>query len=419
MIRKLFLISLLANLGLVAAVAYRVSHRPASVVADLPEVEAVAKLSSPTPAFIPPGTTVSYVTNESRAEFSWGLIETADYKKYIANLRAVGCPEETIRDIIIADVTKNYARRGLALQREQRAKQKYWQNDREDHAGNPNSAWRQMRTWGKERIALLKELLGPDVLDEMEKNQVAGLFSWGGNNRKEWAFLPADKRDLAQQMNDKYQELVQEVYFKSKGDYGDETQAQIRALQKQKSTEMAAILSPQELEDYELRQSQTAQNMRYQMEYFKASEDEYRKIFKSQKTFDEQFADYNHDPDDLEGQKKWQEANKVLRDAQKAALGERATAYARSQDNQYQQLVRLTAGDGMQPDVADKVYDIRQAVEDAQNKLRLKGDLTPDQLRAAMKQVSTDAQKTVAQLLGEKIFSTYRNSGGIWLYGGQ
>src|SRR3954462_879248 len=36
--------------------------------------------------------------------FQWASVESPDYREYIANLRAIGCPEETIRDIVIADV---------------------------------------------------------------------------------------------------------------------------------------------------------------------------------------------------------------------------------------------------------------------------------------------------------------------------
>src|SRR5882724_11186316 len=43
--------------------------------------------------------------------FSWQEVESADYPAYVANLRAIGCPEQTIRDIIIADVNALYARR--------------------------------------------------------------------------------------------------------------------------------------------------------------------------------------------------------------------------------------------------------------------------------------------------------------------
>ena len=43
--------------------------------------------------------------------FHWTEVESADYKEYISRLRAVQCPEETIRDIIVADINKLYAPR--------------------------------------------------------------------------------------------------------------------------------------------------------------------------------------------------------------------------------------------------------------------------------------------------------------------
>src|SRR5437667_8824635 len=36
-------------------------------------------------------------------EFRWSQIESEDYPTYIANLRAIGVPEKTIRDIVLAD----------------------------------------------------------------------------------------------------------------------------------------------------------------------------------------------------------------------------------------------------------------------------------------------------------------------------
>jgi len=48
------------------------------------------------------------------ARFSWHSVEAEDYKRYIANLRNIACPEATIRDIITADVDKLYAPRFAA-----------------------------------------------------------------------------------------------------------------------------------------------------------------------------------------------------------------------------------------------------------------------------------------------------------------
>src|SRR5213080_904609 len=44
-----------------------------------------------------------------RQFFSWRSVESDDYPTYVANLREIGCPEQTIRDIIIADVNGLYS----------------------------------------------------------------------------------------------------------------------------------------------------------------------------------------------------------------------------------------------------------------------------------------------------------------------
>jgi len=40
---------------------------------------------------------------------NWASIESTNYHTYITNLRAIGCPEETVRDIIITDISKLFA----------------------------------------------------------------------------------------------------------------------------------------------------------------------------------------------------------------------------------------------------------------------------------------------------------------------
>lgn len=46
------------------------------------------------------------VTNTVVKQMTWETVEAPDYREYIENLRNIDCPEETIRDIILADVNK-------------------------------------------------------------------------------------------------------------------------------------------------------------------------------------------------------------------------------------------------------------------------------------------------------------------------
>ena len=43
--------------------------------------------------------------------FRWSQIESDDYKEYIQNLRDIGCPEETIRNLVKQDLDKYYDQR--------------------------------------------------------------------------------------------------------------------------------------------------------------------------------------------------------------------------------------------------------------------------------------------------------------------
>lgn len=47
--------------------------------------------------------------------FSWRQIESADYRTYLANLRSIGCPSQTIADILRADIHDLYKRKRVEL----------------------------------------------------------------------------------------------------------------------------------------------------------------------------------------------------------------------------------------------------------------------------------------------------------------
>lgn len=51
--------------------------------------------------------------------FRWSQLESINYFTYVANLRAIGCPEQTVRDILSADVDSLYARRRAQLDDQQ------------------------------------------------------------------------------------------------------------------------------------------------------------------------------------------------------------------------------------------------------------------------------------------------------------
>ncbi len=105
-------ISLLLNFGLLSGLLFvlaagRTNHPSATPLIQLN--------STPLPAVAAVPATTGPAGGEERA-FNWSEVESSDYRTYIANLRSIGCPEQTIRDIITADVDSQYAPRREPLE---------------------------------------------------------------------------------------------------------------------------------------------------------------------------------------------------------------------------------------------------------------------------------------------------------------
>src|SRR5687767_5951918 len=121
--RVLFILSLCLNLALGGYIVFKATSRP-----QPSEPEVAARPSDPAAlrkSNKADGKTVT-ITVPTTTALDWRIVESEDYKKYIANLRAIGCPEETIRDIIIADVNKLFEARKRELTGSSTNKFQYW-----------------------------------------------------------------------------------------------------------------------------------------------------------------------------------------------------------------------------------------------------------------------------------------------------
>src|SRR6185295_6891691 len=109
-LKVLLVLSLLANTGLAYFALRQSAPAPADAPGVSPSAATPASATKQSALAAKPAVKLveSTVTNTVFKRFTWESVESPDYKEYIANLRSVGCPDETIRDIIIADVNKLY-----------------------------------------------------------------------------------------------------------------------------------------------------------------------------------------------------------------------------------------------------------------------------------------------------------------------
>src|SRR4026208_334683 len=97
------------NIGLAGAVAYLLKRE------SVPPALVTTPVESASPAQVVERTKLVSTVTTNTVQVDWNMVESDDYKKYIANLRSIGCPRDTVRDIIIADVNKLFAARFALL----------------------------------------------------------------------------------------------------------------------------------------------------------------------------------------------------------------------------------------------------------------------------------------------------------------
>ena len=348
---------------------------------------------------------------------TWLDIQSANLKQLVRRLRDAGCPDETVKDIVVAEVNRIFTTRSRELWPERyEDNAKYWktQNNRynSEQQKKQRESWRKDRELQKEKSALLVELLGvdPEKQQRIEDGNDE-IYDW---QERQVAFLPESKRAAAQKILDDFQDKQQEMYAANAGIWDAQSRVDQRNLETNKLAAMAGILSPSEFREFELRQSQTAQQLSSDLRSLSVSREEYEAIFDTKKKYGDSI--YNYGGLNKEEQKQAEENMKAMKAELAATLGaDKFKEFERGTDYYYQQLQRLAKKNDLPTETAGKVFDYKSTAEDTVKKLRDNKDMTNEQRQAALQQIRTETEDTLKKTLGEKAYKSYVNNGGWWI----
>jgi hypothetical protein len=344
--------------------------------------------------------------------FRWGSVESDDYREYIENLRAIGCPEETVRDIIIADVNKLYAGRLLALYPSP-SDFKFWQTEDRNNRTERRDRERKRREIEEEKRQLIKELLGVDLESEMAK--------WEGRpDGDAWrlGFLSPEKQQAVQALQQKFEEMQRALFNEMReggGPPSPETRAKMLAMRAQREAELAALLSPQEFQEYQLRNSNTARNMRDSLASFSPSEDEFRKIFEARKAFDDQYG-FARGGGDEAAREQRRLAQQQLDDQLRSVLGEdRYAQYHMAQDDRYREIYDFTQRSNLPKETAKTIYDIQNTAEQQRREVLNNQNIPQDQRNATLAQMAEEIKTTLQATMTPEVYAQYLRDDGRWV----
>lgn len=257
--RLLLSSSLLLNLVLVGWLLV-LSRRPFPPVASHIPSRNVSSALAPSESLQSPAAPVLKQADTPLVRFDWRQVESDDYKQYLANLRAIGCPEKTVKEIIQADVNDLFSTRMASVTRTNQYR--YWM--REPMARGVEQE-QQLRDLDTQKRQVLKTL-GVDESDFKELLQDAFRDSVTEMDLQ-LDFLPAPKK----------QDVKDLLFAKAQRELAGETPEEAR----ETATKIQALLTPEEFREYELRCSDDAIALRGVLADLTPTELEFRSIFDS------------------------------------------------------------------------------------------------------------------------------------------
>jgi len=326
--KRLFIPLLVLSLGLNAYALFHYARHLASATTPAPD-STLAKTSAEPD--IPPFSTDT-----------WALLKSGDASSP-AQLKALGFSDAITRALLRAELNKRYRPRIEALRD---APVPYWQRG--------YFPWNigRIRDRGaetdldREKEAGLKRLLGPLYSPDPQRY----------NRYADASYLPADKAEQLRIIDEDYNAMRSERALFESIRLPEDAERQ-RYLDQQRRADIVALLSPEELQAFDYHTSSTANNLRYSLAGFNATEEEFKTLYALRKPLEELSAS-TADAQVRRG------AESAVEKQIESTLGEQRYAeYKRSKDFDYRTLTSLTRRLDLPTEKANEGYSLKLALE--------------------------------------------------------
>jgi len=342
--------------------------------------------------------------------FNWSQLESTNYREYVANLRGVGCPESTLKDIILTDVMRLYAQR-LGQYYHNGRPFKYWETNDKRKLTQPQieERDRQLAQIDKELPAVLRELLGVNYERELNK-----YFVDADDDNRRLGFLSEDKRAQMLALRDQFEGARERILYQAqKGKLSPDDIEKLRQIDQEQDETLSRVLTPEEKDRYELSTSPAADQLRQQLIGFNPTEQEFRDLYRRQKAIDDayEFEDTN---DLAVAASRAADEAQIMKDFKSNLTGDRAAQLDRSQDPDYQSLCDLSQRFDLPAGTSDTLAGMRQAAEEEKQKLLSNPDIPPERVGSALKAIQAETEKAAREALGDQAYGLYSQS-AAWI----
>jgi hypothetical protein len=232
--------------------------------------------------------------------------------------------------------------------------------------------------------------------------------------RRRFGDLPPEKLRRVQELHADYGDLRMQLRGLNRPLTPEETQA-LAALEREFRADLAKVLTRPELEQYDLRASATASQLRHRLDAFRPTEDEYKAVFALQRTIDEQFPAQGAPLNPQQAAAR-RAAEQQIQAQLQAVLGpERYADYQQATNPNHSMLNQLTARLGLPLSAAREVAAVQQDVRRRAEAILTSDTLTDAQQNAQLQGLHREASAKVSAALTPRGLEAYQQHGGQWL----
>jgi hypothetical protein len=329
------------------------------------------------------------------------MVESEDYEEYMANLRAIGCPESTLRGIILAEVRELFTRKRAAL-----APPSFWTAGKVRSAAERKLEERE-RALEDQLSALTQHLLGEEFTDEptgsdddlvghailrfilgpVPEKSIDEVFramvsfsEASGRIRYRAVKLEREEAEL-RALGRKVQERVQQALTSAQYDETCDRMAALRLVDHEPAT----------LQSFELRQIA--------------------------RFYRQAFGDWTDSPltffgrNDEDAESRWRFATLV-----KGYLGDqRYIEYKSQTDASFRQLLEVAEGLQLPRAHALQVFELRALADIESERIASADELADSECERQARELQEALSVGATQILGERAYQAYLANGGEWL----
>lgn len=349
----------------------------------------------------------------SEARPPWLNLESDDYHEYAANLRAIGCPENTIRDIIVADIGKTFAEQQRILN--DRSTTPFWLTaDQREELDLERQ--RKLRELALAKWELLRELFVHPVDEEVMKV----LRGEGMAQASLWVVAGFLERDQLVQLFGLVGYYAHQIKMLEQASLGiliAEDYDNARALRDRMEKEITALVGTSSVEEMYLRgllsEGEEAGILQYGvnlsgtefrnlMKIKAAAADVYTRLF-AEAGFEDMMAE--------------QVSEQQIETALAQYLGtEKYEDYTRAKDDRFQDIYAFATGKGLSKKEAVAVFNARDRAETELERIEADKSLNAEEQVLLQAAIKTRLESDIRRHFGNNIAREYREDGvGEWV----